>query len=226
MRGALGPGVLAAALALTLGALAVPAHEGQDEAPLFEPPPPGSYELPVIDRVREHRLLDSQGRPAPLLGLAEDQVAVVAFVYGSCADACPQALGALQRLDRELAGLPGLGRRVRLAAVSFDPVRDTPARMRELRRHLAPRHDWRFLTAPSEAELAPVLADFGQDVTRVAGADGARVAGHTLRVFLVDAAGGVRNVYSTGFLEPAILRNDAASVLSLPPSAWGAPGAR
>jgi protein SCO1/2 len=151
---------------------------------------------------------------------------VVAFVYGSCADACPLTLGALQRLDRELAGLPGLGPHVRLAAVSFDPVRDTPARMEELRRHLAPQHDFRFLTASGPAEIAPVLADFGQDVTWLPDPRGARAAGHTLRVFLVDAEGGVRNVYSAGFLEPVLLRNDAASVLGLPPAAWGAPAAR
>jgi cytochrome oxidase Cu insertion factor (SCO1/SenC/PrrC family) len=212
---ALGLGV-----AVLAGALPARAHPARAEAPLFEPPPPGSYELPVIDRVREHVLLDSQGRPAPLLGLRPGQVALLAFVYGSCADACPLAFAALQRLDRELAELPGLGPRVRLAAVSFDPLRDTPERMGELRRHLAPRHDWRFLTAASPAEIEPVLADFGQDVTRVPAPGGERAAGHTLRVFLVDAAGAVRNVYSAGFLEPAILRNDAASVLGLPPAAW------
>jgi cytochrome oxidase Cu insertion factor (SCO1/SenC/PrrC family) len=216
---------LARSLLALLVATAALAHEDHPEAAppparLFEPPPAGSYELPVIDHVASHTLLDSSGGPSTLPGLAPGQVAVVAFVYGDCGQACPLALATLQRLDRTLARTPALGGRVRLATVSFDPARDDPARLRELRRALAPAGDWRFLTAPDEDALAPVIADYGQDVERRATPEGdAEVAGHTLRVFLVDAAGGVRNVYSLGFLDPEILRNDAATVLGVAPEA-------
>ena len=43
---------------------------------------------------------------------------------------------------------------------------------------------------------------------------------HVLKVFLVDAQGAVRNVYSAGFLDAEILRNDAATVLGLAPASW------
>jgi cytochrome oxidase Cu insertion factor (SCO1/SenC/PrrC family) len=185
---------------------------------LFAPPPPGSYELPAIDRVSERELLDPSGRAAPLLGLAEGQVAVVSFVYRSCADAaaCPLSLSVLKRLDAELARLPSLARRVRLVTVSFDPAHDTPEGMDALRRRLAPRSDWRFLTAPSRAAIDPVLADFGQEVawSSAQGAD-PEVASHLLRVYLVDATGAVRNVYGADLLDAEILRNDAATVLGL-----------
>jgi cytochrome oxidase Cu insertion factor (SCO1/SenC/PrrC family) len=206
-----------AALLLGLAAAAF-AHEGEPVARLFAPPPPGSYELPVIAQVGDHWLLDSSGERGRLLDLGAGQVGFVSFVSGSCAEACPLAFSALQRLDRELAALPGLASRVRLVTVSFDPDRDTPARMGEFRRHFAPAADWRFLTAPDVQRIEPVIGDFGQDVLR-SSAD-SRVVEHVLKVFLVDSDGGVRNVYSAGFLDAEILRNDAATVLGLAPASW------
>jgi cytochrome oxidase Cu insertion factor (SCO1/SenC/PrrC family) len=95
--------------------------------------------------------------------------------------------------------------------VSLDPARDPPEAMARLRGALAPRGAWSFLTAGDAGALAPVLEDFGQDVVR--NADGT-VATHVLRVFLVDGASRIRNVYSTGFLDARILVNDLLTVLS------------
>lgn len=172
----------------------------------------------MIERVDDHWLLEPSGERGRLLGLRTGQVGFVSFVSGSCAEACPLAFSVLQRLDRELAALPGLASRVRLVTVSFDPDRDTPARMGEFERHFAPASDWRFLTAPDVQRIEPVIADFGQDVLRSTG--DSRVVEHVLKVFLVDSDGGVRNVYSAGFLDAEILRNDAATVLGLAPAAW------
>ena len=104
---------------------------------------------------------------------------------------------------------------VRLATVSFDPAHDTPARMAELRRALTPHSDWRFLTATGPGAIAPVLAAFGQDALPLVGSD-ERALGlyrHVLKVFLVDARGAVRNIYSSGFLSPELLLVDARTVL-------------
>ncbi len=185
---------LALAAALALGA---------SESPRFEPPAPGSYELPPITRVSDHRLLDEAGRDTPLLGLGPGEAALISFVYLGCPDACPAATAVLARLDSELAQRPALGRRVQLVTLSFDPVNDPPERMAALRRSLAPRGRWRFVTAPSEAAIAPVLADFGQDAS----------PSHVLKVFLVDGSGQVRNVYSTGFLDVRLLLGDLETLL-------------
>jgi cytochrome oxidase Cu insertion factor (SCO1/SenC/PrrC family) len=182
--------------------------------PRFEPPPPGSYELPPFGRVGPHELLGTGGAPEPLLDLRPGEAAVVSFVYLDCPDACPLATAALQRLDRALAERGALGARASLVTVSFDPARDTPERLAALRRSLAPRGRWRFLTAASADALAPVLAEFGQDAVRAEGAAGGRVEGHVLKVFLVDARGRIRNAYSTGFLDPRILLNDVLTVLA------------
>ncbi|UCE87195.1 MAG: SCO family protein [Deltaproteobacteria bacterium] len=222
----------AAAIALValLGASAssrAPAHEPDDAAPppkaseslRFEAPPPGSYELPPIQRVSDYYpLLAHDGTREPLLGLASDQVALVSFAYLDCTDAtgCPLALATLKRLDHALAERPALAGRARLVTLSIDPARDTPERMAAARRHLAPVGDWRFLTLETPEALAAVLADFGQDAVRLRGPDGGdsgRIR-HVLKVFLVDAKGDVRNIYSAGFLFTPILLNDIETVLA------------
>jgi cytochrome oxidase Cu insertion factor (SCO1/SenC/PrrC family) len=188
---------------------------GADGAFRFEAPAPGSYALPPIAHVEDHRLLDAEGRPVPLLDLAPGELAFVSFVYLSCADACPAATATLQQLDRRLAASAPLADAVELVTVSFDPARDTPAAMGTLARNLAPRGRWRFLTAPDAAAIAPVLEDFGQDVVALSGPDGT-LSGplqHVLKVFLVDAEGRVRNVYSTDFLDVRLLENDARTLL-------------
>jgi cytochrome oxidase Cu insertion factor (SCO1/SenC/PrrC family) len=190
----------------------------EPEAPplLFELPAAGSYELPPIDRVGDHTLTGSDGAREPLLGLAPGQLAIVAFVYLHCSDAagCPLVLETLRRADRALAARGDLAPHVRLATVSFDPARDTPAALADLRAHLAPRTDWRFLTAASQAELEPVLRDFGQDAVPILSAGGANagIMRHVAKVFLVDAGGAVRNIYSSGLLDHRLLVRDVETL--------------
>lgn len=210
----------AALVALLVAAAPVGAHEAPARAPApLAPalPAPGSYELPTIARVPDASVLDDTGTPAPLLDLAPGQVAVVSFVYTHCADGggCPLALATLQRLDRAVAADPELRGRVRLVTVSFDPARDTPAVMRGLRERLRPAGDWRFRTAADAASIAPVLAAFGQDALPLVDARGREtgVLRHLLKVFLVDARGRVRNIYSADFLSAELLAVDARTVL-------------
>jgi len=206
--------LLAPLAAALLGAFSV-AHA---DSALFTPPAPGTYELPPIQHVADYELLDPHGARVRLLGLAPGQVALVSFVYQRCTDgsACPAALATWKRVDEALAARPALARHVRLVTVSFDPANDTPERMAELARHLRPRGDWRFLTAPNEAELRPVLADYGQDVLPLVGAGGERLGllQHLTKAFLVDEHGDVRGIYGSGFLSAQILLNDAQTVLA------------
>jgi cytochrome oxidase Cu insertion factor (SCO1/SenC/PrrC family) len=178
----------------------------------FEPPAVGSYELPPIQRVGEHALLDETGTLAPILRWEPNEAALVSFVYLSCPDACPTATATLAALDAKLAERPALAGRVKLVTVSFDPARDTPERMAALRDGLSPRGRWRFATAASQAALQPVLDDFGQDALPLEDDAAERIA-HVLKVFLVDGEGRVRNIYSTGFLDLRLLLADLETVL-------------
>jgi cytochrome oxidase Cu insertion factor (SCO1/SenC/PrrC family) len=209
-----------AGVALVL--LARLAHGGQADvaytyavgsfAPEYTPPPPGSYRLPVVDEVADHALLDERGDAATLYGLKHDRIALVAFVYTTCVEAagCPVSMGVLHRVDRALAAEPDLAHRATLVTISFDPERDVPARMATVRALHEPRSEWHFATTANARELAPLLEDFGQQVAPLRYTDG-RATGlfrHVLKVFLLDQKNRVRNVYSVGFLDPALVLND------------------
>lgn len=218
---------LAASLALAIAASAAartpvtPAPDSADvaytysAAPFvvdFEPPAPGTYDLPVIDHVADHLLLDSNAVPVQLAAVTRGRLTVVAFVYTTCSEAagCPLAEAILQRLDRRLAEDAPLARRVRLVTISFDPERDTPTRMARVRAGYQPRTDWLFLTAANEAALRPVLADFGQPVAKLRYEDGTWTGlyRHVLKIFLLDEENNVRNVYSAGMVGPELIMTD------------------
>jgi cytochrome c peroxidase len=185
--------------------------------PEYTPPPPGSYALPPIDTVTDHAVLDPEGRPTTLFALMRERVAVVAFVYTTCAETtgCLLSLGVQHRLDRVIAAHAELAGRVTLVTISFDPERDTPARMAVMRTFHAPQSDWRFATTRSDAELQPLLADFDQPVAKLRFEDGTWTGlfRHVLKVFLLDGQHRVRNVYSVGFFNPTLVLNDVRTLL-------------
>ena len=187
-------------------------------APEYTLPPVGSYELPPIQTVANHALLDEEGRETTLFDVAGARVAVVAFVYTTCAEStgCPVSTAVLHRLDRAIADDPALRDRVTLLSVSFDPERDTPARMQAERALHAPRGAWRFLTTRDARMIDPLLADFGQRIDKLRRADGSwsGLFRHVLKVFLVDDARRVRNIYSVGALHAEMVLNDVRTVLA------------
>jgi cytochrome c peroxidase len=191
-------------------------------APQYTPPEPGSYSLPAIQTVRDHALRDASGRETSLFALKGERAAVVAFVYTSCSEAngCPFSMAVFHRLDRELAADRALGSRVSLITISFDPDRDTPERLSELRELHHPKADWRFATTDGESQLQPLLADFDQSAAKLRFPDG-RWSGlirHVLKVFLVDPQNRVRNIYSVGFLDADLLLADLRTLLGSPTS--------
>jgi cytochrome c peroxidase len=180
--------------------------------PQYAPPAAGTYELPVIARIEDHPLVAADGTPTTLFALTSDRLAVVAFVYTSCVEAvgCPVAHAVLHRLDRALVDEPALARQVRLVTLSFDPDRDTPAQMAAQRKLHDPRTDWAFATTNGGAELQSLLDDFDQGVQKLRYEDGTWTGlyRHVLKVFLLDGRHRVRAIYSTGFLNQALVLND------------------
>jgi cytochrome oxidase Cu insertion factor (SCO1/SenC/PrrC family) len=189
--------------------------------PEYTPPAPGSYALPVIKTVADHALLGADGQATSLFALKRARLAVVAFVYTTCTEAvgCPLSQAVMQHVDRALAADPELARQVVLLTISFDPERDTPARMQTVSGFYQPQTDWRFVTTRSDTELQPLLDDFGQPVAKLRFADGqwSGLFRHVLKVFLLDATNHVRNIYSVGFLNPQLVVNDLRTVLMASP---------
>jgi len=184
--------------------------------PEFEPPAAGTYALPVIKTVTDHPLVAGDGEKTSLFAVKKDRIAVVAFIYTTCAEVtgCPLSQSVMQRVDRALAEDAALGRDVVLISVSFDPQRDTPERLRTVRSFYDPKTDWSFVTTKDEAELQPLLGDFGQAIDKLRFEDGkwSGLFRHVLKVFLLDRTNRVRNIYSVGLLSPQLVLNDARTL--------------
>jgi len=194
--------------------------------PQFTPPPPGTYTLPTIDTVTDHSLLNTKGERINFFVLTQDKVSVVSFMYTSCADVggCPLAAAVLHQLDHLLSQHPETARQVTLLSVSFDPERDTPARMAETRAMLQPQTNWHFLTTATDEQLQPILTDFNQPVAKLTKENGewSGLFRHVLKVYLLDQHHNVRNIYSTGLFSAQLVLNDIETIL-LEKDTWSSP---
>jgi cytochrome oxidase Cu insertion factor (SCO1/SenC/PrrC family) len=202
-------------VALASGALAAERTPDHD----YDVPEPGTYALPVIQAAADGALLDAQGRPVRLRELTRGRITVLSFLYTRCAaaKACPMATGVLMQLHRESAKDPSLANQLRLVSLSFDPVHDTPERMAAYSGLAASSPNaapWHFVTTRSQAELQPILDAYGQAVDRKSNPlDPTGPLHHTLRVFLVDATGAIRNIYSSGTLDPRLVLADIRTLI-------------
>jgi protein SCO1/2 len=185
----------------------------------YDPPVPGSYALPVVKPAADGALLDSDGRSLNLRDLTHGRITVLSFIYTRCVagKACPYATGVLNQLHLLSVDDQTLAKHMRLVSLSFDPEYDTP-------QHLATYSEgvregksgcaWRFATAKSRAELQPILDAYGQAVDkRPNSADPQGPLYHTLRVYLIDREGRIRNIYSSGTLDPRLVLADVKTLL-------------
>jgi protein SCO1 len=210
---------LLAWLAFTPAALA---HEA---APLpaldFDPPAPGTYRLHRIMAAPDGEVLDVQGHARPLSRFTHGHITLLGFIYTTCVDpdGCPLAYRVFEALKQALAASPAMGDKVQLVTLSFDPARDTPGAMRQYGSRVSREGGgppWYFLTTRSARTLMPLVQGFGQDVryTRDRHHGGQRrELSHVLKVFLIDPAGFVREIYTSTFLHPRTVMNDIETLL-------------
>jgi protein SCO1/2 len=185
----------------------------------YDPPAPGSYNLPVVKVAPDGALLDSNGRSLNLRDLTHGRVTVLSFIYTRCAapKACPYATGVLSQLNRVSLEDDTLTKSMRLVSLSFDPEYDTPQRLAAYSEGVRDQEsgcEWRFATAKSRPELESILDAYGQAVDkRQNPADPQGPLYHTLRVFLIDREGRIRNIYSSGTLDPRLIIADVKTLL-------------
>ena len=186
----------------------------------YDAPVPGTYALPVIKPAGDGEVVDSQNHSLHLRELTHGRVTVMSFIYTRCAaaKACPYATGVLMQLHRQSQNDPALAKGMRLVSMSFDPAADTPERMADystLARSDHPAAEWRFLTTRSQTQLQPILDAYGQAVNKRSNPnDPQGPLYHILRVFLIDARGNVRNIYSSDTLDLRLLLADVKTLLS------------
>jgi protein SCO1/2 len=113
-----------------------------------DPPP-----VPMI------ALAGADGQPTMLADRA--RVTIVDFIYTDCPSVCLQLAAGFGRMQRTMRER-GLEDRVRLLSVSFDPVRDTPARLHEFgMSHAAAAGIWVLAVPADSAALPGLLRTFG-----------------------------------------------------------------
>ena len=179
----------------------------------FQAPEPGSYALPPLGDAANGQILTIDGTSAELHELIGGKVVVLSLMYASCSDVngCPLATAVLHQIARKMEEDAGMAADLRLVSLSFDPIRDTPAVMKKYGAHHSGHGvDWQFLTTRSDAELRPILDDYGQSLVPEFDENGNEVGdfSHILRVFLIDSARRIRNIYSVSFLHTDTLIAD------------------
>ena len=215
-----------AAAALVIWLVSAGAALAHEPAPLpaldFEPPAPGTYTLHRIMPAPDADVLEVDGGRVRLGRFTRERITLLGLVYTTCVDpdGCPLALQVFDAVDRAATETARMRGAVRLVMLSIDPEHDTPAAMRGYAgRRAAVRPGavpWHFLTTPSTRALAPVLDGFGQDRRQAAGTrrrPGGGELSHVLKVFLIDRAGFVREIYSSAFLHPRTVLNDIDTLL-------------
>jgi cytochrome oxidase Cu insertion factor (SCO1/SenC/PrrC family) len=186
----------------------------------YAPRAPGSYRLERIQRAADARLLDTSGRRMRLSSLLAGKVTLLTFFYTYRTDAwgCPYATRVMTELRAQLSADRAARDAVRFVSISFDPTHDTPEALRLYAGGPAAQHaqlEWRFLTARDMRTLTPLLEDFGQDVQIEHDAAGrpTRTRHHMLKLFLIDRAGNVREIYGLDTLHPPQLANDVLTLV-------------
>jgi protein SCO1 len=185
----------------------------------YDAPAPGSYRLPVVKVAPDGALLDSNGKSVNLRELIRGRITVLSFIYTRCAAprACSYATGVLSQLHRISMEDNDLSNNLRLISLSFDPEYDTPERLATYSEGVNGEKagcDWRFLTAKSRAQLDSILRDYDQAVDKRGDPkDPQGPLYHILRVFLIDSDGRIRNIYSSGTLDPRLVLSDVKTLL-------------
>lgn len=122
------------------------------------------------------------------------QVVLVYFGYTHCPDICPATLSDLKWVHQQLAAADDL---LQVVFVSIDPARDDPASVQSY----LDRFNESFIgLIGSQAELEPIIAEYGVLAQRDPGEDDNYTMTHTSRVFLIDQEGILRTNYT--FDEP------------------------
>jgi len=153
--------------------------------------------LNVIAPAPDFTLRDPAGATVRLSEL-RGQIVLVAFIYTSCTTTCPvlsQQMAKLQKRVKEDKQLRG---RVMLLSVTVDPSRDSAEALAKYASAFgADPAAWKFLRDSSEA-LTPVLLAYREWTKPMANGE----LDHPARVYLIDAEGRVREIYSLAFFDP------------------------
>jgi protein SCO1/2 len=153
--------------------------------------------LAVIDTPADFSLTTQVGDTLRLSDL-RGKVLLVGFIFTTCSGSCPATTHRMSSVQQALKERGGFkDDRVRLLSVTLDPVRDTPAVLRNyMKLYDADPAVWTFLTGPRDA-VDRTVANWGMWAKPAANGQ----LDHPSRVFLVDRQGRIREIYNLDFLK-------------------------
>ncbi len=136
-------------------ALAQHDHHAMHKEAAAKPVTPQAARVTLTDTP----LLDQEGRTLRLKTDAiGDRIVVVDFIYTTCTTVCPVVSAVMAQVQGKLGARAG--RDVGLLTVTVDPVRDTPARLKEYGGRHGSGPGWTWLTGP-KPQVDEVLKVFG-----------------------------------------------------------------
>lgn len=126
------------------------------------------------------------------------KIIVAGFIFINCPDICPLTIHNMQRIQNKLKDEEISN--VHFAAISFDPLRDTPSVLKKtVSLRAVDESNYDFLTGEEE-EIKPLLKEF--DIFAASGDTSYTEAGepvyfytHTDRITLIDSEGKIRKEY-------------------------------
>ncbi|HLN30994.1 MAG TPA: SCO family protein [Gemmataceae bacterium] len=138
------------------------------------------------------------------------KILLVSFIFTTCNGTCPATTHRMSQVQEELKKrrLEKAGA-IHLVSISLDPARDTPAVLKGyMRLYDLDAANWSFLTGPAD-QVAKTIAAWGMWAKPAANGQ----LDHPSRIFLVDQAGRIREIYNLSFMKPAWVAEDVELLL-------------
>jgi protein SCO1 len=170
----------------------------------------GDSRLAVIRPAADFTLVTQDGKS---FHFAEQRgkVLLVSFVFTTCSGSCPATTHRMGQVQQELKSRGMLkDGRIRVLSITLDPARDTPEVLRNyMRLYDADPACWTFLTGPVDT-VQKTIAAWGMWAKPAANGQ----LDHPSRIFLVDAAGRIREIYNLDYFKAPWVCDDIQLLLS------------
>jgi len=192
--------VVIAVLAAGAGAYLARMSRNPD-APVLES---GTF-LPTPKVLADFQLVDTTGAPATA-AILRGHPTLVFFGFTHCPDVCPTTLAILAEVQKQVARQDETLARLKVALISVDPERDTPA---QLGSYIASFGGDLIGLTGSAPEIVDVSRNFGVASSRVDLGGGNYTMDHSATIFALDSGGRVIAVFTPPF-RAAALTSDLA----------------
>ncbi|MCL2776775.1 MAG: SCO family protein [Polyangiaceae bacterium] len=148
-------------------------------------PPTPSSSLPKGESVYQvdMNLTDQDGKIVPF-DTFRGHPTIVTMFYATCRSACPLLVRDIKSLEEQVD--PTMRDRMRILFVSFDPKRDTPAKLMEMvQKHKIDLSRWKMAAAPSDDAARELAAVLGYQFRQLPDGE----FSHSARITLLDENG-------------------------------------